>query len=101
MKKSKFTEAQIVFALQQSETEGERPGDLSEDGDQQGDVLQLEKKFGGWRVATPAAARRRKCKVEADYCGLDSGQADFAGCAKKSFEDHAAPAIGAVLDRQL
>lgn len=48
MKRSKFTEEQIIYGLKQGGTRYERIGGMPEDGHKRGNVLYLEKEI--WRA---------------------------------------------------
>jgi hypothetical protein len=80
MKKSKFTEAQIVFALQQAEG-GVTVAEVCR---KRSYVLQLEaeiQRAGSSGAASAAAIGRRERPVEMDRDGPDAGQTDAAGRA--------------------
>jgi len=86
MKKSKFTEAQIVFALQQAETGTAVAEVCRKLGISEATFYKLEEEVqrtGASRVAAAAAAGRREGAVETDRGGPDSGQTDAPGCVKK------------------
>lgn len=81
MKKSKFTEQQIAFALQQAEG-GTRCGGVPEGGHRRSDVLSLEAVVRradavGSEEAAPARGRERT--PAPDRCGSAVGQGDAGG----------------------
>ena len=84
MKKSKFTEAQIVFALQQAESGVTVAEVCRKLGISENHFLQLEEEVqrtGPGRVAPLATTGRRERAVETDRGRPDTGQTDAAGCA--------------------
>ena len=86
MKKSKFTESQIVFALQQAESGVTVAEVCRKLGISEATFYSWKKKYSGLGPvgAAPAAAvGRRERAVETDRGGPDAGQADAAGRVKK------------------
>ena len=84
MKKSKFTESQIVFASQQAESGVTVAEVCRKLGISEATFYSWKKKYSGLGPgrATPlTAAGRRERAVEVDRGGSDAGQADAAGCA--------------------
>ena len=83
MKKSKFTESQIVFALQQAETGTAVAEVCRKLGISEATFYNWKKKYSGLGPVELrlAAAGRRERPVETDRGGPDAGQADVAGCA--------------------
>ena len=86
MKKTKFTEQQIAFALRQAET-GTRVVEVCRKLGISGcDVLQLEEEVrwpGGVGATAPEATGRGEPAIETHGCGFESGQANVAGCTRK------------------
>ena len=83
MKKSKFTEAQIVFALQQAESGVTVAEVCRKLGISEATFYSWKKKFSG---LGPVELRRlrqleEENAVETDRGGPNPGQADAAGCA--------------------
>ena len=96
MKRSKFTESQIVFALQQAET-GVAVAEVVGTWRERSHFLRLGEEVrrpGSGRVETVAAVGRREPAAETDRGGPDAGQADAPGVLKKSSEVSAAPRAG-------
>jgi transposase-like protein len=86
MKKSKFTESQIVFALQQAESGVTVAEVCRKLGISEATFYSWKKKYSGLRpgrAAPLAAAGRRERAVETDRGGPDAGQTDAAGRVKK------------------
>ena len=86
MKKSRFTEEQISFALKQAETGTPVAEVLRRMGDLGADILPLEealRRVGHWRAAASEAARGREPQAEAARRGPQPRQAHFAGRSVK------------------
>jgi putative transposase len=92
MKKSKFTEAQIVFALQQSETGVNVPEICRKMG---------KKKFGGLGVGELRRLRQleeENAKLKQIVADLSLDKQMLQDVLKKSFENHAATSAGRPFD---
>lgn len=86
MKRSKFTEQQIVFALKQAETGIPVAEVCRKIGKAAGDVFQLETKvLRSWnsRTEKAAAARRREQPAQASGRRSNARQADASGHSEK------------------
>ena len=73
MKKSKFSEEQIVRILKEVEAGAKGHGDLPQVQDLRADLLQLEaevRRHGGVATASAEGARARVLAAEEDVCGL-------------------------------
>ena len=89
MKRSKFTEEQIAFALRQFET-GNRVEEVClQMGISEATFFNWKKKFGSLGVSELRRLRqleRRKFPVQESCLRSESGQAAVTGCDKKSCE---------------
>jgi putative transposase len=97
MKKSKFTEAQIVFALRQSETGVNVPEICRKMGISEATFYNWKKKFGGLGVGELRRLRQleeENAKLKQIVADLSLDKQMLQDVLKKSFEDQAAPATG-------
>ena len=86
MKRSKFTESQIVFALKQAESGVTVAEVCRKLGISEATFYRLEEEVqwvGTGRAETVTAVGRREQPAEADRGGPDLGQADAPGRVKK------------------
>jgi putative transposase len=85
MKRSKFTESQIVFALKQAETGVAVAEVCRKLGISEATFYNWKKKYGGLsgRAEKVATVGRREQPAETDRSGPDIGQADAPGRVKK------------------
>ena len=86
MKKSRFTEEQIAFALKQAETGTPVAEVAAPDGHHRADILPLEealRRFGHGRTAAAEAARGREPQAQAARGRSEPRQAHPAGRARK------------------
>lgn len=85
MKKSKFTEEQIAFALRQAES-GTRVAEVCRKMDIRADLFPMEEEVRGARrlgASSVQATRGGEPPAQAPGGGPDARQADVAGCALK------------------
>ena len=86
MRKSKFTEDQIAFALKQNELGTSVEEVCCKMGISEADVVRLEEevqRHRSVRAATVAPARGREQEAQADRRGPELGQGDVAGGGRK------------------
>lgn len=97
MKKSKFTEAQIVFAIKQSETGVQVPEICRKMGISEATFYNWKKKYGGLGVAELRELRQLKdenSKLKQIVADLSVDKQMLQDVIKKSFEDRPEEAVG-------